>query len=247
LRVSGDTAARKPVLVVKSGRTGEGARASVSHTGSMAVDDAVFDAACRQAGLLRLDRFGELFEIPKIFASQPLPRRERLGILTVTGGVAVMAIDRGAQYGLRLTRLSPSTASMLDRIFPGAGQMPVDIGPMMAAVKDAFSRYAGILDAVMADPNVDALFHVPWANPAGEIIEDYLRAYEAVRGRYDKPLATWVYGPDSRVAKDFGLRLEDMGFPVFKEPETAVKSLGLALQYAKRRGIAGKTTSICCF
>jgi acyl-CoA synthetase (NDP forming) len=198
----------------------------------------VFDAACRQAGLLRLDGFGDLFEVPKIFASQPLPRGNRMGIVTITGGVAVMAIDRGAQFGLRPTHLSGRTAALLDEIFPGAGQMPVDIGPMMAAVKDAFSHYPRILEAVLADANVDALLQVLWANPAGGITEKILRAHEVIRGRYDKPVATWVYGPNSVDTRRFGLQLEDLGFPVFKEPETAVKSLGLALRYAKRRGIA---------
>lgn len=230
--------AQKPVLVVKAGRTEAGARASVSHTGSLAVDDRIFDAACTQGGLLRIDRFGELFTLPKIFASQPLPKGNRLGILTITGGVAVMAIDRGARYGLNLTRLDPRTAAVIDEIFPGAGHMPVDIGPMMAAVKDAFSLYPKILDAVMADENVDCLLSIPWANPAGNIIENYMKAYETVRGRYAKPLVTWVYGPDSGVAREFSVGLEDMGFPVFREPETCVKALGLALRYARMRGMA---------
>lgn len=239
LEVCRRVSARKPVLVVKSGRTEEGARASVSHTGSMAVDDRIFDAACAQGGLLRIHKFDELFTLPKIFASQPLPRGNRLGILTITGGVAVMAIDRGARYGLKITRLTPQTAAMIDGIFPGAGRMPLDIGPMMAAVKDAFSLYPNILEAVMADANVDCLLSIPWANPVGNIMENYMRAYETVRGRYDKPLVTWVYGPDSAAVREFSMGLEDLGFPVFREPETCVKALGLALRYANMRKKAG--------
>lgn len=229
--------AKKPVLVVKSGRTKQGAQASVSHTGSMAVNDTIFDAACRQSGVLRLDEFGELFEVPKLFATQPLPRGMNLGILTITGGMAVMAIDVAEKYGLKLARLSDSTASFLDRIFPGSGHMPVDIGPMMASVKDAFYHYPEILDTVMGDANVDSLLHIAWANPSGGVIENYLRAYRYVHGRHKKPLATWIYGPESKAVQELGFQLEDMGFPVFRELETAVKALGLALRYAIQRGL----------
>ena len=223
---------KKPVLVVKSGRTGAGAIASSSHTGSLAVDDQIFEATCRQGGLLRLEEFRELFEVPKIFASQPLPRGNRMAIVTVTGAVAVMAIDKGAEYGLYLTEVSSKNSEMLNKIFPGTGKMPVDIGPMMAAVKDAFSLYPQMLDAVMGDENVDVLFNVLWANPIGNIIENYIRAYELLKGRYQKPLATWIYGPNNGAVRDLSFRLEDMGFPVFSKPETCIKALGLALRYS---------------
>lgn len=223
----------KPVLVLKAGRTGPGARATASHTGSMAVNDAVFDAACNQAGLLRLESFGELFELPKVFAGQPLPGGNRMGILTITGGVAVMCIDRGGRYGLELADLQQETGEMLDDIFPGMGNMPVDIGPMMASVKDAFSLYPGILDRILEDPGVDSLLSILWANPAGTIIENYLEAYARMQGRCKKPVVTWVYGPQSEVVREVSTALEDMGFPVFREPETCVKALGLALQYAR--------------
>ena len=71
--IVGRVTAKKPVLILKTGRTSEGAKASASHTGSLAVDDDIFEATCRQTGILRLDKFNELFEIPRIFASQPLP------------------------------------------------------------------------------------------------------------------------------------------------------------------------------
>ncbi len=235
LRVARAVSSRKPVLIVKSGRTTQGAAASASHTGSMAVNDAIFDAVCAQTGVIRLDTFDELFEVPKIFATQPLPRGGRFGILTITGGMAVMAIDYGAPFGLQLAGMQPQTASFLDSIFSGSGHMPVDIGPMMAAVRGTFSRYHEILDALMADSNVDALLHIPWAHPSEDIIESYVRAYENIRGRYQKPVVTWVYGPSSQAVSELAYRLERMGFPVFKQLETAIKALGLALQYSQKR------------
>jgi acetyltransferase len=235
LRISRRVAPEKPVLILKSGKTQEGAKASVSHSGGMAVDDQVFEAACNQAGVLRLNDFQDPYEVPKIFAAQPLPGGNRLGIMTFTGGVAVQVIDEAAKFDLVLTSLNPETAEMLNNIFPGFGKIPVDLGPVMAAVKDAFDRYPEILRAAMADPNIDALFNVLWANPSGHIVERYVEAYESLRGVYDKPLVSWIYGPSADLASDLAGRLEEMGFPVFSSPETGIKSLGLAWKYAKWR------------
>jgi len=113
----------------------------------------------------------------------------------------------------------------------------VDIGPMMAAVKDAFSHYPEILEGIMVDSNVDALLHIIWANASEYIIENYIKAYEGIMGRFTKPVATWIYGPDSCAVRETAFRLEHMGFPVFKQVETAVKALGLAFQYARNRGL----------
>jgi acyl-CoA synthetase (NDP forming) len=225
----------KPVLVFKSGRTKEGARASASHTGSMAVDDKIFDSLCRQSGILRLKEFQDLFEIPKVFASQPLPAGGRLGIITLTGAVGVVVIDEGATHGLDLTALSAGTRHSLDTIYQGLGTMPVDIGPMMAAVKNPFEIYPGVIEAVVADPNVDMVFNVVWANPTDIIVSSYLKAYERIKGRVTKPIATWVYGPNSEVTADLAQQIEGMGFPVFNSPEKCVRALGLAYQYSRIR------------
>ena len=79
LEISRRVSAKKPVLILKSGRTREGARVSASHTGALAVDDQIFSAACKQAGIIRLEKFREFFELPKIFSLQPLPRRKSAG------------------------------------------------------------------------------------------------------------------------------------------------------------------------
>jgi acyl-CoA synthetase (NDP forming) len=235
LKIAKSVARRKPVLVFKSGRTKEGARASASHTGSMAVDDKIFDSLCRQTGLLRLEEFQDLFEIPKIFASKDLPKGGRLGIVTFTGGVGVVIIDEGAKYGVGLTTLSAETRQALEGIYQGLGNMPVDIGPMMAAVKNAFEIYPEVVEAVAADPNVDILLNVLWANPTDIIVSSYLKAYERIKGRVGKPIATWIYGPNSEVAADLTQRVEEMGFPVFNSPEKCIRALGLAYQYSRIR------------
>ncbi|MFH1351359.1 MAG: CoA-binding protein [Pseudomonadota bacterium] len=233
LEISKKVTRRKPVLIFKSGRTDEGARASASHTGSMAVDDQIFDAVCEQAGVLRLEEFNDLFEMPKIFASQPLPEGNRLGIVSYTGGVGVLAADQGGRYGFALSRLSPETSKMLDGIFPGLGKIPVDIGPPAPAIKDFFSLYPTILEAVLSDKNVDSLFNVLWADTTGKSFKTYIKGYRELRGRYRKPLATWIYGPNIPLVEELTQALEGMGFPVFSGPEKAIKALGLALKYSQ--------------
>jgi len=228
----------KPVLVFKSGRTKEGARASASHTGAMAVDDKIFDGLCRQSGILRLEEFKDIFEIPKMFASQALPKGGRLGIVTLTGGVGVVIIDEGAKYGVSLTTLSGETRQALDGIYQGLGSMPVDIGPMMAAVKNPFEIYPKVVEAVAADCNVDMLFNVVWANPTDVIFSSYFKVYERIKERIKKPVATWIYGPSSEVASDLAERVENMGFPVFASPEKCIQALGLAWAY-KRYTVQG--------
>ena len=232
LKTARRVAAKKPILVFKPGRTRAGARASSSHTGSLAVDDRLFDGASRQAGIFRLDRFSELFELPKIFSGQPLARGNRMGIVTYTGAVGVVALDEGAKYGLGLARLTPGTRDMLDGIFPGTGNVPVDLGPVMAAVKDFFPVYPRVLKAVMEDENVHALFNILWTGAGAENIKYYVKAYEALREHREKPIATWVYGPKKSTNRALRKEVEDLGFPVFSEPETCIKALGLSYTFS---------------
>ncbi len=241
LKLARQVANRKPLLVLKSGRTKEGAKASESHTGALAVDDRIFDGVCSQAGILRLEEFRDIFEMPKIFASQELPSGNRVGILTVTGGVAVMAIDECAKQGLSVASLGGGPADALEKIFPGLGKNPVDMGPMMAAVPNAFDLYSSMLDTILEDENVDALFAVLWANPSGNIISRYVQTYEGLKARSKKPVVIWIYGPDARAIAELGERMELCGFPVFDTPEKCIRALGLAYKYARyKANVAGR-------
>ncbi|MFH0844725.1 MAG: CoA-binding protein [Pseudomonadota bacterium] len=224
---------QKPVLILKSGRTAEGARISMTHTGSMAVDDRIFESVCRQAGILRLKELKDLFEMPKIFASQPLPGGNRLGIVSITGGVGVLGADEGARFGLAITRLTPKTSRLLDDLYPGMGTIPVDLGPASAAVKGFMDHYGKILQAVLEDERVDSLFNVIWVDAKGVNAEKCLQAYGDLKARIRKPLATWLYGANTGFVSEVQKDLEEMGFPVFSSPEKAIRALGLISRYAR--------------
>jgi acyl-CoA synthetase (NDP forming) len=235
LKIAKRVTPEKPVLILKSGRTKEGARVSASHTGSLAVDDQIFDAACKQAGIIRLEKFSELFELPKIFAFQPLPKGPRLGIVSFTGGIGVLATDEGAKYGLSITRLSPETTTNLNTIFPGLGDTIVDIGPVMAVVSNYMSIYPDVLKTVLLDDHIDCLFNVLWAGPVEGLIEGYVTFYKELKEVCRKPVATWIYGPRSPMNNNLTCHLEDLGFPVFPDLEMAIKALGIAYRYGSGR------------
>ncbi len=232
LEVSKRVTSKKPVLILKSGRTKEGARVSASHTGSLAMDDQIFSAACKQAGIIRLEKFSELFELPKIFDAQPLPGGARLGIVTFTGGVGVLAIDEAAKYGLSVSKLSPKTSAKLNTIFPDLGKTIVDIGPPMAVMNNYMDIYSKILKTVLEDDAMDCLLNVIWTSPFESFVEEYFKFYKKIERKYQKTIATWIYGPSVPLVQEMSSRMEDLGFPVFPDVEMAIKALGVAYQYA---------------
>jgi acetyltransferase len=237
LHTASRVAIKKPVLLLKSGRTQEGARASASHTGSMAVDDRVFDSVCSQAGILRVDEFADLFDLPKVFSLQPRITGNRFAAVSYTGGIGVMAIDRGAAFGLVPARLSDKTAEFLEGFFPGLGTNPVDIGPMAVSIKNFREVFPAIEEAVASDPNVDCLLNVLWCDIRGESAKAYLDGYSRIKGRHQKPVVTWTYGPNPEAVSSVAQAIEDMGFPVFSTADRAMKALGLAWRYELfRRG-----------
>ena len=234
LEISRRVSAKKPVLILKSGRTREGARVSASHTGALAVDDQIFSAACKQAGTIRLEKYREFFELPKIFSLQPLPEGNRLGMVTFTGMVGVLAIDEGAKYGLSMAKLSPKIADQLNSIFPGLGKPVVDIGPSMA-VNNYMTIYSDIVKTVLLEDNIDCLFNVIWTSPFEAFVEEYLKFYKTLEKNTQKTIATWVYGPSIPLVNKLSSGLEDLGFPVFSDLEMAIKALGIAYQYSSRK------------
>ncbi|NWG04437.1 MAG: CoA-binding protein [Syntrophaceae bacterium] len=220
LKIARRVTYKKPVLVLKPGRTNE----------------QVFDAACKQAGIILLEKFSELFEIPKFFAFQPLPKGNQFGIISYTGMGAALAADEGAKYNLSIAKLSPDTIAKLNVISPGLCKSVVDLGPLMALKNDYISVYPEILKVVLEDDNIDCLFHILWAAPMGPFLEDYIKIFRNLRSVSQKPVVIWVYGPRQPNVYDLTCNLEDLGFPVFSALETAIKAIGLAYQYAIWKG-----------
>jgi len=152
----------KPVLVVKSGRTAASAQAALSHSGALAGSDAVYDAAFRRAGILRVESLRDLFDAAEILARWRTYAGPRLAVVTNGGGPAVLAADALVRHGGKLASFASDTHLKLDKIIPSRGSHanPLDIGGDARP-----ERYLAALEAVSADPGVDAvlLMHAPTA------------------------------------------------------------------------------------
>ncbi len=150
-------AAVKPVVLVKGGATAGGQRAAASHTGSLASDDRVFDGMCRQAGITRAATIEEAFEVAATFATQPLPRGNRVVVLTTAGGWGVVAADAITRSSLILTPLPEDLRAALDGRLPPrwSRNNPVDLAG--AETRDTIPE---VIDLIVGHPEVDAVVYL---------------------------------------------------------------------------------------
>ena len=210
----------KPVVVVKSGRHAQGARAAATHTGALAGSDAVYDAAFRRAGLLRVLALDELFAAAKTLGHLRSAPGRRLAILTNGGGIGVLAVDRLVDMGGTLAALDEATVRRLDDVLPSnwSRSNPVDI------VGDAdASRYAAGLEALLSDGGTDAVLvmNVPTALASSEEAADAVIEVLAKRPRpgAGKPvLGVWLGREAGALA-----RLEAAGVPTYTTEAGAVR------------------------
>lgn len=145
----------KPILVIKSGRTDEGASAAASHTGSLTGKDEICDAAFEQAGIIRCDNIEEMFNRARAFAYQPPPKSEKVAIITNAGGPGVLTTDAAISTGLKLAKFSDETTAILKKALPATANInnPVDV------IGDAKSdRYLVAIQAAFDDPDVSGVF-----------------------------------------------------------------------------------------
>lgn len=225
----------KPIVVVKSGRHEAGARAAASHTGALAGADAVFDAAFRRAGVLRVSTISELFNMAEILAAQPTPPGPALAIVTNAGGPGVMATDALMLQGGQLANLSPETAAALDAVLPPywSHGNPIDI------LGDATpERYRETVEICSRDPGVDGLLVLltPQAmtNPT-ETARQLIPLAQPAR----KPiLVSWLGGADVREGRQI---LNLAGFPLFDSPEAAVQAFLHMVQYRRNQELLYET------
>jgi len=224
--------ARKPVLILKPGRTEAGARAASSHTGSLAGDDQVYENAFRQAGVIRLRTWREFWDIPKALSLQPLPKNNRIAIVTATGGAGVMLSDAAAEFKLVPATFSTTTRSQLGRLSPRLGNNPIDVGPMMSVRESPFSVYEDVVPAVLSDPNVDCLTCVCHLGPP---IVKVFTGLAPLISKVGKPVTILGYGIDLPEMQESVRQLEALGLPTYLDLETAVKALGVAAAYSRIR------------
>jgi acetyl coenzyme A synthetase (ADP forming)-like protein len=219
---------KKPVLVVKSGRTAEGARAATSHTGAIAGTDVTVSAFLDQCGVLRANTIEELFDVARALDRCPLPAGNRVGIVTNAGGPAIMATDACVNLGLRMAELSESTRAGLRAFLPAEASVanPVD----MIASANAES-YARTLAAVLDDPEVDMAMVIN-VTPLLSNPIDIMEAIGSVARDRAKPVLAVIMATDAfyEAVKD----ARDLP-PVYRFPESAARAMFLLARYAAWR------------
>ena len=227
-------ARNKPVIAVKAGRTGEAARVATSHSGALAGADAVYEAALRRAGVLRVGTTRQLFEAAQILSQYRAYVGPRLAILSNGGGPAVMATDALIEGGGELAPLAAETLQKLDALLPPGWSHgnPIDI------IGDAPpERYLGALAAVLEDPKVDAvlLIHAPTALAATGAVA---RVCTPVLERATRPaFACWLGAEGVRLAGSGGPR----AVPGYATPEEAVDAYLHVMRYHQVQALLMET------
>ncbi|HJQ68998.1 MAG TPA: GNAT family N-acetyltransferase [Blastocatellia bacterium] len=222
---------KKPIVVVKSGRSAAGARATSSHTGALiAASEVTVEALFHQAGVIRTDTLEELFDVTTLLANQPFPRGRRVGIITNGGGPAILCADACEAEGLEVPILDQATESRLRAALAAGASVgnPVDLTAW--ATHD---HYREAIEAVAADPNVDALiiiFIPPLLTRARDVARVIMESARKINRA--KPVIT-VFMSAEGVPEE--LRSDDLSVPSYAFPEAAAIALARAARYGEWR------------
>jgi acetyl coenzyme A synthetase (ADP forming)-like protein len=228
-RLARDIAREKPIVAVKSGRSAAGTRAASSHSAALAALDVAVEALFEQAGVIRTDTLEELFDVVTLFASQPIPRGPRVGVVTNAGGPGILLADACEARGLSLPPLADGTLAALREFLPATAGLsnPID---MIAAAGPAEYRQA--VAVVGNDPQVDALV-VLYVPPLATQPEEIAAAIAEAAGEVPAHKPVLSVFLSSRGVPDV-LRSGPRGaLPSFSFPENAAQALGAAVRYGR--------------
>jgi acetyltransferase len=226
MRVATKVAAKKPILAMKAGRTMEGAKAAASHTGGLAKEDIATDLIFKKAGILSFRDEGELIQAAAGFATQPIPRGNRVGIITNTGGPAVIATDIMVAAGLTLPPLSEKTRQLLaGTLYPEASvHNPIDV--LATGTAD---HYRACMDAIMTDDDFDCVF-INFVTPFFVDNESIARQIVEVSQQQKKPIICNLM-TDRRQWTQVVKILQDGGVPCFALPGEAARAMAALVHY----------------
>jgi acetyltransferase len=226
--------ARKPVVAIKAGRTAAGQRATLSHTGSMAGADRVYDAALKQSGALRVKSVEEMFDFCKAYVSVPSEIGDRVAIVTNSGGPGVLAADRGEEVGLDVAQPSAAVQDELTEFLPGhcALENPIDL-----TVQGTGEWYRRALLAVLKEYDAAVAINVctPYLDSM-ELARGVVGAAEEASSVFEGDKAVVAAFLPEEIVEESVAYLEDEGVPNFATGERAVAALSLVSHYAAPEG-----------
>ncbi|MBN1685190.1 MAG: bifunctional acetate--CoA ligase family protein/GNAT family N-acetyltransferase [Spirochaetales bacterium] len=227
----------KPIIVLKVGKSQEGAKAAMSHTGSLAGNDFVFDAAFKRAGVIRVGTVDELFNIAQSLAMQPRPVGNRLAIVTNAGGPGVIATDTLIDMGGQLAELSKETISELNGHLPAFWSKgnPVDV------LGDAGAHhYQKAVELCIKDENVDGILVILTPQAMTDPTDIAAKVAELSRSSRKTILASWMGAEDIAEGQKI---LENSNIPVYATPEDAVQCFMHMYNYSRNLKVLNETPS----
>lgn len=225
---------KKPVVVLKVGRSEKAARAITSHTGTLAGDDMAMNGAFRQSGVIRVADMDELLDVARAFNLLSAMRGKKVGIITHTGGVGAIAVDACEEFGLEVAELGVGTIKKVQELSPSwlTIKNPMDI---WSACEEHGHKiaYEAAVNAALADANVDGILIImplfPGVFDCSEVIIDAAK-------KHKKPIVLWampvvIKGKSSREGIDRIYEMEREGIAVFSSPRKAIGALGAMWKY----------------
>lgn len=233
---------KKPIVVLKAGRTKAGAKATLSHTASLAGRDEVYNIAFQKSGIIRAYDLEELLDMAKALAYQPPAKGNRIAILTDGGGAGVLAADQAELLGLQVIDLSPQTKQKFKQLINEGKLVPymTITNPIDLTGSATTQMYKISLEVLLQDPKVDAivllaLHHIPGIPSLEELVEETT----SVISKYKKPVVVGTIGnsPAVRYLREY---YEKNHIPSYPTPERAVKALYALVKYGeylKKRGL----------
>jgi acyl-CoA synthetase (NDP forming) len=219
----------KPLIIMKTGRSEAGANASVSHTGSLAGADEVYQAVFSQNGVLRAENLDELFDLALLAQAPRRPRRKRAQVVSISGAAGILMADVGNEFGLEFPDLTDPTKNELEKIMPTFASIanPMDVTAEAVARPGLLTQAA---EVILKDPNVDNLVMFFGIVPGAH--EKLATAMAEVAHGTDKLVVmTWFPLP----RQDIWMSLARGGVPVFPEPARGIRAIGKMAQYVETR------------
>jgi acetyl coenzyme A synthetase (ADP forming)-like protein len=222
---------KKAKLAIKAGVSQAGARAAASHTGSLAGSDAVYDAAFRQCGVVRVEGVEEMFDAAMALSTQPMAKGNRVAILSNGGGAAIMASDACERRGLKVPELKRHTKAGIARLLPAFASVK---NPIDTVARSDYDIYKDTLKMLIDDHDIDCVM-VIYAHAGFTSAAEPARAVvDMLREKFPKPVvACWMGGREvSAVANMFRRNL----VPYYPVPERAAEALSSLIKYAEFHG-----------
>jgi len=221
----------KPILVWKVGNTDIGRQAAASHTARMTTGYELFQAAFRRGGFVEVRDSDELLDALKVFRARRLPRGNRVGVITLSGGAGVLLADRCIELGLQLPPLSAATAGTLREIVVAFASVANPVDATANGYNDNFATYNRVIATVLADPGIDQVIA---RSPRGSAAPAWSRSFIEVARASDKPiLMNWPTSPDDNA--EVMQYLEQNGVPCILAPGRTVRALAALNEFAQKK------------